>query len=59
MWYDMKNAGRVPRPLRLGRCVRWDAEELQRWIDAKMPTLHQWDRMNEQSKSKPDRGSKR
>jgi excisionase family DNA binding protein len=30
--YRMADAGRMPRPLRLGSLVRWDLDELDRWI---------------------------
>lgn len=48
LWFDMRNAGRVPAPIRLGRRVLWRVDELQRWIDAACPPLHQWKRINEQ-----------
>jgi len=32
-------AGRMPRPMRIGRLVRWDRERIDRWIDAGCPDL--------------------
>ncbi len=31
--YRMSDAGRMPRPLRLGRAVRWDRRAITEWID--------------------------
>ena len=30
--YRLADAGRMPAPLRLGSLVRWDLEEIDRWI---------------------------
>jgi len=30
--YRLSDAGRMPSPLRLGSLVRWDLEEIDRWI---------------------------
>ena len=30
--YRMADAGRMPSPLRLASLVRWDLEEIDRWI---------------------------
>ena len=36
-------SGRLPRPVRLGRSVRWRAAELRCWIDAGCPALDRWE----------------
>jgi excisionase family DNA binding protein len=36
--------GRLPRPVRLGRSVRWNVEELRTWIDAGAPDTATWER---------------
>lgn len=36
-------SGRLPRPIRLGRAVRWSTSELGRWIAAGCPTRDQWE----------------
>ena len=41
----MDTGGKLPRPIRLGRCVRWNLTELQRWIDAGAPPRIQWEAM--------------
>ena len=30
--YRLADSGRMPAPLRLGALVRWDLEEIDRWI---------------------------
>ena len=49
-WYEMRRAGRVPLPHRLGRRVLWNVTELRAWIAAGLPPLHQWNRIKEQQK---------
>jgi excisionase family DNA binding protein len=33
---------RLPAPVRIGRCVRWRAEELRAWVDAGCPSRDMW-----------------
>ena len=35
--YRLADAGRMPAPLRLASLVRWDLEEIDRWISAGCP----------------------
>jgi predicted DNA-binding transcriptional regulator AlpA len=42
-WYSLRKAGRVPRPVRLGRRVLWRVEELREWMAAGCPPLSRWD----------------
>lgn len=58
LWYDMKNAGRIPLPIRLGRRVLWDTHEMERWMDAGCLPLNQWQRVKDQNK-RTGSGSKR
>jgi len=37
--YRMSDADRMPRPVRLGTLVRWDLDELDRWIVAGCPAM--------------------
>ncbi len=41
----MNSSGRLPRPLRLGRAVRWLAEEFHEWLAAGAPARDKWDAM--------------
>lgn len=36
--YRLSDAGRMPAPLRLGALVRWDLDEIDRWIAAGCPS---------------------
>lgn len=38
----LADAGRMPRPLRLGSLVRWRRAELEAWIGAGCPPLDRW-----------------
>lgn len=49
-WYSLQAAGRVPAPIRLGRRVLWRIEELQDWIRAACPPLHQWKHLRQHKK---------
>ena len=35
-------SGRIPRPVRIGRKLRWRRRELQDWIQAGAPALTVW-----------------
>ena len=35
--YRLAEAGRMPRPVRLGALVRWRRAELTKWLDAGCP----------------------
>ena len=37
--------GRLPRPVRFGRSVRWNAEELREWLAAGAPPRDRWEAM--------------
>lgn len=32
-WWRFVSAGKAPRPVRLGACVRWRLSDLRTWID--------------------------
>jgi excisionase family DNA binding protein len=42
---------RLPRPIRLGRSVRWNIEELRAWLAAGAPDLATWEEVREQTAS--------
>jgi predicted DNA-binding transcriptional regulator AlpA len=45
LWLDLKNAGRVPTPIRLGGRVLWNTEELREWSRAGCPTQERWQQL--------------
>jgi excisionase family DNA binding protein len=38
-------SGRLPRAVRLGRSVRWRADELRDWLAAGAPSRERWEAM--------------
>lgn len=40
--FALRNSGRLPKPVRLGRSVRWILAEIQEWISAGTPPLAAW-----------------
>jgi excisionase family DNA binding protein len=40
--FKMQIAGEMPKPIRIGRAVRWGRAELIAWIDAGCPTAADW-----------------
>lgn len=44
-WYSLQKAGRLPKPVRLGRRVLWRVEELHQWVAAGCPSLSRWEVM--------------
>lgn len=39
----LSSSGRIPRPIRMGRAVRWNADEIRRWIEAGGPSRDKWE----------------
>jgi len=39
----LDSSGRLPRPVRLGRAVRWRRDELLAWLDAGAPGRDRWE----------------
>lgn len=43
--WAMTSSGRLPRPIRLGRSVRWNRAELQEWLAAGAPPRDRWEQL--------------
>lgn len=43
--HTLNCSGRLPAPIRLGRSVRWNGDELRAWIDAGCPERSRWEAM--------------
>ena len=41
----LDSAGKIPRPIRLGRSVRWPVQEIKDWMDAGAPDRRTWEAM--------------
>jgi prophage regulatory protein len=42
-WRTWDAAGRIPRPVRIGRSTRWGVDELRAWIGAGCPRRSEWE----------------
>jgi predicted DNA-binding transcriptional regulator AlpA len=42
-WRTWDAAGRIPRPIRIGRSTLWRAEELRAWVAAGCPCRREWE----------------
>ncbi len=43
--WALNSSGRLPRPVRFGRAVRWPVEELRAWLAAGAPERSRWEAM--------------
>lgn len=41
--WALDRSGRLPRPIKLGRCTRWRADELRDWLAAGSPSRERWE----------------
>jgi predicted DNA-binding transcriptional regulator AlpA len=46
-WRTWDSAGRIPRPIYIGRATYWHPEELQAWVAAGCPDRETWEAMQE------------
>jgi excisionase family DNA binding protein len=46
--WAMNASGRVPRPIRFGRAVRWNRADLEAWLDADAPERSVWEAMRKE-----------
>jgi excisionase family DNA binding protein len=44
--WRLHSQGRIPRPVRLGRAVRWDRATIERWLAAGAPPRERWEAMH-------------
>jgi len=42
--HRMNKSGLIPRPLRIGWCVRWRADEIARWLQCGAPLRDEWEK---------------
>ncbi len=48
--WALNSSGRLPRPVRFGRAVRWPVAELKAWLAAGAPERSRWETMREEAK---------
>lgn len=42
MVHKLRAQGKLPEPVRLGRCLRWSRNEIADWINAGCPSRDRW-----------------
>ena len=45
----LDSAGKLPKPIRLGRSVRWSVQEIKSWIKAGAPDRSTWQALKKHS----------
>ena len=53
--HRLVDSGRLPRPIRLGRLLRWDQRLIRRWIDSGCPTGNALRRLSGKAHQTPAR----
>lgn len=43
----LDSAGKLPKPIRLGRCCRWSVQEMEQFLAAGAPDRKTWQAMKE------------
>lgn len=46
--WGMANSGRIPKPIKIGRLVRWSHEEFRAWVSAGCPAREKWERQRKE-----------
>ena len=41
--WRLHSSGRIPKPVRLGRAVRWNRKTLENWLEAGGPPRDRWE----------------
>lgn len=42
-WRTWDSAGKIPRPVRIGRSTLWRVDELRKWVGAGCPRRGEWE----------------
>ena len=53
--WKLVSAARIPKPVRIGRCVRWRTDDIASWIDAGCPARDRWEALVAQPEGSADR----
>ncbi len=48
--WKLHSSGRLPRPVRFGRAVRWDRRSLEAWLAAGAPPRDRWETMRSKNR---------
>ncbi len=41
--YRMRQTGKLPKPVKMGKSLKWRREELEAWVAAGCPPLSRWE----------------
>jgi len=47
--WGLAAGGKMPKPVRFGRSVRWPQEEILAWVNARCPPVSEWERARKPS----------
>jgi excisionase family DNA binding protein len=53
--YRLRDAGRLPAPIKFGGCVRWSLREIEAWIAAGAPRRREWEAIRQNTTCAPAR----
>ena len=42
--HRMNKNGLIPRPLKIGTCIRWDPDEISQWLRCGAPVREKWEK---------------
>ena len=48
-------SGKLPRPVKIGGCVRWFIDEIRAWLAAGTPDRAEWEALRAEGPGRPDR----
>jgi len=57
--WTLRDMGRLPAPVRIGRCVRWRRQDIEKWVERGCPDLAEPDRLARLQRALDRSGSKR
>lgn len=46
--FKLLSSGRLPRPIKLGRAVRWPRKDLEEWLASGAPSSDRWELIRRQ-----------
>ena len=49
--WKLASSGRLPKPVRLGRAVRWPRKVLEEWLAAGAPPRDRWESMRAEARA--------
>lgn len=44
----MDSSGKIPRPVRFGKCIRWRLSEIESWLESGAPDRKTWEQVKKE-----------